>query len=356
MKEYKILIVDDQPENLEVIVNIVERSGDNFEVLQALNGRTATFIAKEEIPDLVITDWEMPDVDGIELIKALKADEQLVDVPIIMCTGIMTTSDNLQTALEAGAVDFIRKPVDEIELKARLKSMLQLSDSYKTIKQQMKQIAEEKEKSDNLLLNILPKATADELKENGSATPKSYEMVSVLFTDFKGFTKAASTMTPEELIEDLGECFSAFDSIIDEHNIEKIKTIGDAYMCAGGLPLANTSNALDTVNAAFEMRGWITSWNDKREQEGKTRWEIRIGIHTGELVAGVIGTKKFAYDLWGDAVNVASRLESNGEPGKINISGTTYERVKDHFNCDFRGEIEAKNRGKIAMYFVDSKK
>lgn len=345
---HKILVVDDQPENLEVLVEVVEMTNPNYEVLQALNSKTALIIARGEIPDLIITDWEMPEMDGIELIKALKADELTKDIPIIMCTGIMTSSENLSTALKAGAVDYIRKPVDPLELPARLRSMLQLSDSFKTIKR-------EREKSEQLLLNILPAETAQELKEFGKATPKNYEQVSVLFTDFKGFTKRAINMTPAELIEELNECFSAFDDITTRHNLEKIKTIGDAFMCAGGLPIPNTTNSVDAVSAGLEMLEWIETWNTQRATEGKEPWGIRVGVHTGALVAGVIGKQKFQYDVWGDAVNVASRMESNSEVGRLNISADTFELVKHQFECEFRGEIEAKNRGKIGMYFAERK-
>lgn len=210
----------------------------------------------------------------------------------------------------------------------------------------------EKKKSDELLLNILPEEVAEELKTDGTSTPKHYDQVTVLFTDFRGFTNIAAATAPQELVETLNDCFSHFDTIIERHNLEKIKTIGDAYMCAGGVPVENTTNAKDAVNAAAEMVEWVNAWNEKRRSNGLPVLEIRIGIHTGELVAGVIGFKKFAYDVWGDAVNVASRMESSGEPGKVNISAATYELVKDDFETEYRGELEVKNRGLIGMYFV----
>lgn len=210
----------------------------------------------------------------------------------------------------------------------------------------------EKKKSDELLLNILPEEVAEELKSAGVAKPKHYDQVTVLFTDFKGFTRVAETISPQELVEMLNDCFLHFDSIIERHNLEKIKTIGDAYMCTGGVPVENDTNPIDAVNAACEMVEWVNDWNAKRGSQGLPTLEIRIGIHTGELVAGVIGSKKFAYDVWGDAVNVASRMESSGEPGKVNISSTTYELVKDYFQTEYRGEIEIKNRGVVGMYFV----
>jgi len=223
------------------------------------------------------------------------------------------------------------------------------------IERQRDEIDHERKRSDNLLLNILPEETAEELKEKGSATPRQYEMVSVLFTDFKGFTKIAEKLSPEELVAELDRCFLAFDRIIDSHNLEKIKTIGDAYMCAGGIPIANKTNPEDVINAALEIKSFMENLKAKREEQGQDFWELRIGIHTGHVVAGVVGKNKFAYDIWGDAVNTASRMESSGIPGKVNISGTTYALVKDHFKCTYRGKIEAKNKGEIDMYIVSGR-
>ncbi len=230
-----------------------------------------------------------------------------------------------------------------------------LFNRYRYVRKTKKIIENEKERSEKLLLNILPFETAEELKEKGSATPKHYEMVSVLFTDFKGFTTIAEKLTPEQLVEELNQCFLEFDHIIDRNNLEKIKTIGDAYMCAGGIPVANTSNPVDVVRAGLEIKAYMDRMKAEREANGQDYWELRIGIHTGKVIAGVVGKNKFAYDIWGDAVNTASRMESSGEPGKVNISGDTYTLVKDHFNCVYRGKVKAKNKGDIDMYFVESR-
>ncbi len=229
-----------------------------------------------------------------------------------------------------------------------------LFNRYRFVRKTKKIIEDEKERSEKLLLNILPYETAEELKEKGSATPKQYEMVSVLFTDFKGFTTIAEKLTPEQLVAELDQCFLEFDRIIDRHNLEKIKTIGDAYMCAGGIPVANTTNPVDVVRAGIEIKAYMDRMKAEREARGEDYWELRIGIHTGKVIAGVVGKNKFAYDIWGDAVNTASRMESSGEPGKVNISGETYNLVKDQFSCTYRGKIKAKNKGDIDMYFVES--
>jgi len=228
-----------------------------------------------------------------------------------------------------------------------------LFNRYKYVKKTKKIIEDEKERSEKLLLNILPVETAQELKEKGSATPKHYDKVSVLFTDFKGFTKIAEKLSAQELIEELNYCFFEFDKIIDKHHLEKIKTIGDAYMCAGGIPVANDTNPVDIVRAGLEIKAFMDRLKEEREKQGKDYWELRIGIHTGEVVAGVVGKNKFAYDIWGDAVNTASRMESSGIPGQVNISGTTYELIKDRFRCTHRGKIQAKNKGEIDMYIVE---
>ncbi len=211
---------------------------------------------------------------------------------------------------------------------------------------------QERKKSDSLLRNVLPETIAQELKRTDRVQPVNYESASVLFTDFVGFTQIAESLTPQELIEGLDSCFSQFDQIAKKHNLEKIKTIGDAYMAVGGVPLANRTHAVDCVLAALEIEQSVSRLREKEMAASRPFWEIRVGIHSGDLVAGVVGREKFSYDVWGDTVNIASRLESSGVAGRINISGATYELVKDFFDCEFRGKIAAKNKGEIDMYFV----
>jgi class 3 adenylate cyclase len=216
-----------------------------------------------------------------------------------------------------------------------------------------KELGAEKKKSDDLLLNILPIEVAEELKRKGLIDPVYYDSASVLFTDFKGFTTIASKMKPSELVRELDFYFSEFDKIIERYGLEKLKTIGDAYMCAGGLPKVSTTHAVDLVNAAWDIQEFM---KELKLERGDSAWDLRIGINSGPLMAGVIGTKKFSYDIWGDTVNIASRLESNGEPKKINISQFTYDLVKEDFLCEYRGKISVKNKGEIDMYFVSGKK
>jgi len=212
-----------------------------------------------------------------------------------------------------------------------------------------------KKRSEELLLNILPFETAQELKKKGYAETKNFESATVLFTDFKGFTTISELLSPKELITEIDTCFKGIDRIMEKYQIEKIKTIGDAYMAAGGLPNKNTSHPIDVVMAAEEILLLIDGLKQERIEKNLPYFDIRIGIHTGPVIAGIVGIKKFSYDIWGDTVNIASRMESSGEINKINISGATYELIKEHYHCTYRGKIEAKNKGKIDMYFVDKK-
>jgi adenylate cyclase len=216
-----------------------------------------------------------------------------------------------------------------------------------------KNLNQERQKSDRLLLNILPESIAQELQKKDRVQPLEYDNASVLFTDFVGFTRIAEGLTPQELIEELDHCFRHFDEIAKRHNLEKIKTIGDAYMAVGGIPEANHTHAVDCVLGALEIERFMTQMREEKMTKQKPYWQLRLGIHSGRLVAGVIGQEKFSYDVWGDTVNTASRLESSGVAGRINISRATYERVQGFFVCEYRGAIAAKNKGDIEMYFVN---
>ena len=230
----------------------------------------------------------------------------------------------------------------------------QKQKANKELGEKNKIITEEKQRSDELLLNILPSEVADEIKQHGFSKAKTYSMVTVMFTDFKDFTTVSEKVSAELLVDEIDYCFSAFDNIVQKHKVEKIKTVGDSYICVGGMPALNFTHATDIINAAIEIRNFMLNRKKEKEAKGEIPFELRIGIHTGPVVAGIVGVKKYAYDIWGDTVNLAARVEQNSEAGKINISGSTYELVKDKFKCEHRGKIQAKNKGEIDMYFVES--
>ncbi len=222
----------------------------------------------------------------------------------------------------------------------------------KIISNKTEELVAEKEKTEKLLANVIPKIAADEIMAKGKTSKIKYNFVTVLFSDIQGFTRIAEETNPEVLIDELDKFFFCFDSVVEKYGIEKIKTIGDAYMCAGGIPERNRTNPVEVILAALEMRTYMINLKKTTELEGMKYWDIRIGIHTGTVVAGVVGQKKLSFDIWGDTVNTASRMESSGDAGKINISGTTYEFVRDFFECEYRGKMPVKYKGELEMYFV----
>ena len=221
------------------------------------------------------------------------------------------------------------------------------------VKEAELELQRQQKRSDELLHNMLPSEIVEELKVKGKAKPRIYSSASVLFADIKDFTQWSESLEPRELIDTLQKLFSDFDDVLARNYIEKIKTIGDAYMCAGGVPMKNKSHPFDIVVAAFGLQNAVRQLDEQRALEGSKPWMLRVGINTGMVVTGVVGKIRTGYDIWGDAVNVASRLESACEPGKINISKSTYEVIKDYFECEYRGKIPAKHKGEIDMYFVN---
>jgi class 3 adenylate cyclase len=227
-----------------------------------------------------------------------------------------------------------------------------LSNGHHYTQQTEADLQTEKEKSETLLRNILPEQIIQELKNKGANTPVRFESATVVFTDFVGFTAIAEKWSAEDLVAELDKCFTYFDQVTEKYGLEKLKTIGDAFMCAGGLPTPNRTHAIDCCLAALEIQSFMNQMKEIKEAQNEPYWTLRLGINTGPLVAGVVGTRKFAYDVWGDTVNTAARLESSGVPGRINISSTTFEQVAEFFECEHRGKVEAKSKGQIDMYFL----
>jgi class 3 adenylate cyclase len=214
----------------------------------------------------------------------------------------------------------------------------------------VRDVAAEHERSERLLLNILPAELAKELSETGSARPARHESVTILFTDFSGFTQTASAMPADRMVAELNEIFAAFDDICDELGVEKIKTIGDAYMAAAGLPKPCADHAQRCVRAGLRMLDYV----EQRNRTAAFKWSLRVGVHSGPVVAGVVGKRKYAFDIWGDTVNIASRMESAGEIGRVNVSAYTFDLIRAEFDCEYRGKVGAKGKGEIDMYFVTS--
>ena len=374
MKEAAIICVDDERIVLNGLQSQLSRDFGSEYVIELAESAEEALELMEELQEegrdvpVIITDQLMPAMKGHELL--IEVHRSSPKTFKILLTGQSDISAISEAVNNANLYRYIAKPWDGTDLILTVKEAIRSFYQDKQLEIQNRQLErhnreleqlveertqelrQEKEKSEELLLNILPRETAKELIDRGEATPKHYDQVTILFTDFQAFTKSAANITPQELVSTLNECFTAFDEIIGRHNLEKIKTIGDAYMCAGGIPTENRTNPEDAVGAAIEMRNWINHWNAARQLAGKDMWEARIGLHTGELIAGVIGKKKFAYDVWGDAVNLAARMETNSEAGKINISNATFQLVKERFECASRGEIEVKGKGLMEMYFV----
>jgi adenylate cyclase len=242
-----------------------------------------------------------------------------------------------------------RQVVSQLELR---RSLREIDQRMHQLEQMHAEIAAERDKSDLLLRNILPESIARELRDQNRVVPHFYEAATIMFSDFEGFTRLTERMDPKSLVDQLDQFFSAFDEIAERHRLEKLKTIGDAFMCAGGLPEVTRTHAVDSCLAALAMQDYMTRMNRQRERLHLPRWDLRIGIHTGSVIAGVVGQRKFIYDVWGDAVNVAARMESAGTAGRINLSEAAMSRVKSLFDFDDRGTVEVKNKGQLRMYYL----
>lgn len=350
MKPFKILVIEDDPVYHKVIQHILENSDYKIKIIHAQSAKDALKILENEHPDLILTDWEMPEINGIDFCKIIQKKKELEHIPVIMCTGANTSSENLKTAFESGVVDFVRKPVDKMELISRVNSMLKLSESYQTIKKQKEELQLEKDKSDKLLLNILPKKVAEDLKEKGKTEPKLFNNVTVFYSDIVDFTEKTLQIPTNVLLNELNDIIKGFDAIMDKNNCEKIKTVGDAYIAVCGMPVPDPKHAENIINAAIDSIAFLAN----RNINSKYKWEVRLGIHTGEVVGGIIGTKKYIYDIFGDPVNTASRLESSSQTMRIHVSETTYKLVKDKFDFEEQAPLEVKGKGKMKMYFVKS--
>jgi len=368
----KILIIDDQPKYYASFIKYL--AGFDFIVETVSCVQDALKLLENDDYGLLMIDVHFREMNGYELAGSIKSQKTSKDLPVIFLSDTPEPKDSVIAGLQIGGVDFITRPFDIITLMLKIRNYLMFSYAMKMLVKNNielkrlnnlleeninysnslnKLLSQEKRKSDELLLNILPAEVADELKHTGKSPAQHFDNVTVIFADFVNFTKAGEQFSPQELVDELDTCFKAFDEIASKYNVEKIKTIGDCYMAASGLPAPYPDHAVSAVKTAIEILEFI---EHRKQQFGDRVFEIRIGIHSGDnVVAGIVGSKKFAYDIWGDTVNIASRLEHAGETGRINISQATYELVNEQFTCIPRGEIEAKNKGKMHMYFVDTR-
>ena len=392
-----IVIAEDSRLQGRILKSALESAG--YAVHWGANGSEALALIREHQPVLVVSDVEMPGMGGHELCRILKADAGLRHIPVLMLTALAATSDILN-GLREGAAAYVTKPYDPPHILDRIEHLLRhlsapdtpgeplpleyggetmqldvsrrqllnlLLSTYENILQQntkleemhsqlqsaSQQLGESLQKTQDLLYRVFPRQIADELANAGQSQPRHFDAVTVLFTDFVGFTRVAETMAPQQLIDGLEEYFRRFDALTAKCHMEKLKTIGDAYVAAGGVPVANTTHHLDAALLAMAIRECVVEAAREWEGTAMPSFAIRIGLHTGPLVAGVVGEQRFTYDLWGDTVNTASRMESGGEAGRINISDATFRLVEPFFECSPRGSIAVKNRTAVEMYFLE---
>ncbi len=326
----RILVIEDEPANIQTLSTILKERGYNINI--ATNGRQGLEVLERIRPDLILLDIMMPEMDGFETCRRIKASTAWREIPIIFLTAKADTADIVR-GFELGAVDYVAKPFNAHELLARVNTHLTLDYLHR--------------ENERLLLNVLPASIANKLKQQVGIIAERFDDASVLFADIVGFTPLSARLSPTELIESLNRVFSGFDELADHHKLEKIKTIGDGYMVAGGLIEQNADHLAAMATMALAMHENVRKLNS---QFGGL--SLRIGLQVGSVIAGVIGIRKFIYDVWGDTVNTASRLESHGAPGRTHVSEMVFERLQGRFAFEARGTIELKGRGPMNTYFL----
>jgi adenylate cyclase len=326
----RILVIEDEPANIQTLSTLLKERG--YQINIATNGRQAFEVLERIRPDLILLDIMMPEMDGFETCRRIKASNVWREIPIIFLTAKTDTADIVR-GFELGAVDYVAKPFNAHELLARVNTHLTLDYLHR--------------ENERLLLNVLPASIANKLKQQVGIIAERFDDASVLFADIVGFTPLSAQLSPTELIESLNRVFSGFDELADHHKLEKIKTIGDGYMVAGGLIEQNADHL-----AAMAMMALAMHENVRKLNSELGGFSLRIGLQVGSVIAGVIGIRKFIYDVWGDTVNTASRLESHGAPGRTHVSEMVFERLQGRFAFEARGTIELKGRGPMNTYFL----
>jgi class 3 adenylate cyclase len=340
----RILIAEDESVIAIDLAKTLEKLSYNV-IGSSRNGKDVIKKAGELTPDLILMDIML---DG--KITGIQAAEEIMntyDIPVIYLTAYADPS-TLEKAKLTEPFGYILKPFDERTLHTSIEMALYKHEINKKLKERTKELKAEKEKSELLLQNILPIPIIKELKERGIIEPRSYESVSILFTDFEGFSQLTTSMSPGQLVAELNEIFKNFDMIIHKYGLEKLKTIGDSYMIGGGFPIETKDHAANIIKAAIDMFEIVRG----RNSNSKYQWKMRAGVHTGNIIAGVVGKIKYSYDVWGNTVNLASKMERLSMPGKINITAATYELIKNEFDCEYRGNADIPGNELIGMYFV----
>ncbi len=344
-----VLVVDDFEPNRNTLARNLKMQGHIAVVAE--NGYQALELLRSRPFDLMLLDIVMPQMDGYQVMKRMREDPALRHIPVIVVSGV-DEMDCLVRCVELGAEDYLFKPFDPVLLKARVRACMEKKQLRDQEQAYLSQLQAEREKSERLLLNILPAPIAERLKHDQSIIAESFDEVTVLFADIVNFTPLAARVAPADLVRMLNEIFSLFDHLAERLGLEKIKTIGDAYMVVGGLPTPRADHATAIAEMALAMRAAVAGWSAKLGESLR----IRIGISSGPAVAGVIGTRKFAYDLWGDTVNTASRMEALGRADCIHVSAATYELLREQYRFEKRGPMQVKGKGEMVTYFLAGRK
>lgn len=343
-KEYKILIAEDESIIARDIAKTLQKLFYNV-VGISRNGRDVVMKAAELRPHLILMDINLEgETSGIDAAHEIMSK---FNIPVVYLTAF-ADNDTLQKAKITEPLGYILKPYDDRTLYTTIEMALHKHEISSKLKERTEELKKEKEKTDQLLKNILPLEIIKEFKEKGIITPRDYDSVTLLFTDFEGFTEIASKLHPNELVDELNGIFKEFDLVINKYGLEKLKTIGDSYVVGGGFPIPSYDHAERVISAAFEMMSCL----EERNQYSKCQWKMRAGIHSGHVVAGVVGKNKFTYDVWGNTVNIASKMERQSCSGKINITAVTMDLVKEMFNFEYRGPINIPGNGFVDMYYV----
>lgn len=391
-----VLIADDSPMQATLLKRVLAQEG--YRIIAARDGKEALNLIQSEAPQLVISDVAMPELDGYELCKTIKHDSKLNHIPVILVTALLNVEDLIQGII-AGADSYITKPFDSKTLLRKTHELLntpstsafegqpqdlefdgktyrirtsrehilkflistyenereknqQLTRQHEELRENKRQLELTQEETQKILYNVLPTPVADNLMAYGRVRPERFDDATIMFSDFTNFSKSTESMHPHRLIETLENYFDYFDRITEKYGLEKIKTIGDSYMFAGGLPEPTSTHAIDTALAALDIRRYMNRLKEELDPELHSYWPIRLGMSTGPVIAGIIGEKRIAYDVWGNTVNLASRMETYGSEGAINLSESTYLRIKDLFECEAREARKVKGFGTVKMYFL----